>query len=76
VRLSSIFTELADYARHYAAAKGISVLVSGNFFNLFDHYYPLEPKVDLIITEMRNTQYASQPGTDSSQVLLGVNRLH
>jgi hypothetical protein len=33
------------------------VLVSGNFFNLFDYYYPLEPKVDLIITEMRNTRY-------------------
>jgi hypothetical protein len=33
------------------------VLVSGNFFNLFDQYYPLEPKVDLIITEMRNTRY-------------------
>src|SRR5204862_4974320 len=37
--------------------KGGSVLVSGNFFNLFDHYYALEPKVDLIITEMRNTTY-------------------
>jgi hypothetical protein len=33
------------------------VQVSGNFFNLFEHYYPLEPSVDLIITEMRNTTY-------------------
>ena len=33
------------------------MLVSGNFFNLLDQYYPLEPKVDLIITEMRNTRY-------------------
>jgi hypothetical protein len=33
------------------------VLVSGNFFNLYDQYHALEPKVDLIITEMRNTQY-------------------
>ena len=33
------------------------MLVSGNFFNLLDQYYALEPKVDLIITEMRNTRY-------------------
>jgi hypothetical protein len=33
-------------------------LVSGNFFNLVAHwYYAMEPKVDLIITEMRNTRY-------------------
>jgi hypothetical protein len=51
------FGELADYAREYAASKGRSVLVSGNFFNLFAQYYPLEPFVDLIITEMRNTRY-------------------
>jgi hypothetical protein len=52
------FGELADYARQYAAEKGRSVLVSGNFFNLVAHwYYAMEPKVDLIITEMRNTRY-------------------
>jgi hypothetical protein len=52
------FSELADYARQYAAEKGRSVLVSGNFFNLVAHwYYAMEPKVDLIITEMRNTRY-------------------
>ncbi len=55
--ITRYFGELADYAREYAASKGRKVLVSGNFFNLFDHYYPLEPKVDLIITEMRNTRY-------------------
>jgi hypothetical protein len=33
------------------------VLVSGNFFNLFDQYYSLAPYVDLMITEMRNTRY-------------------
>ena len=38
-------------------ARADSVLVSGNFFNLLDQYYALEPKVDLIITEMRNTRY-------------------
>jgi hypothetical protein len=52
------FTELAEYARQYAAEKGRTVLVSGNFFNLIAHwYYALEPEVDLIITEMRNTRY-------------------
>jgi hypothetical protein len=52
------FGELADYAREYAAQKGRKVLVSGNFFNLVAHwYYAMEPKVDLIITEMRNTRY-------------------
>ncbi|HJS19192.1 MAG TPA: hypothetical protein VJ785_10605 [Anaerolineales bacterium] len=52
------FGELADYARQYAVEKGRKVLVSGNFFNLVAHwYYAMEPKVDLIITEMRNTRY-------------------
>jgi hypothetical protein len=52
------FGELANYIREYAAEKGRKVLVSGNFFNLVAHwYYALEPKVDVIITEMRNTRY-------------------
>jgi hypothetical protein len=55
--ITRYFAEMAEYAREYAASKGRSVLVSGNFFNLFDQYYPLEPSVDLIITEMRNTRY-------------------
>jgi hypothetical protein len=55
--ITRYFAEVADYAREYAASKGREVLVSGNFFNLFDQYYPLAPKVDLVITEMRNTTY-------------------
>jgi hypothetical protein len=51
------FAELADYAKEYARSRGREVLVSGNFFHLFDHYYPMEPKVDLIVTEMRNTTF-------------------
>ena len=51
------FGELADEIREYGRSKGREVLVSGNFFNLFDHYYALEPKVDVLITEMRNTTY-------------------
>jgi hypothetical protein len=49
------FGELADYAREYARSVGREVLVSGNFFNLFEHYYAIEPAVDVIVTEMRNT---------------------
>jgi hypothetical protein len=55
--ITRYFGELADYARSYAASKGRSVMVSGNFFNLFDQYHSLAPYVDLIITEMRNTRY-------------------
>jgi hypothetical protein len=51
------FGELADYAREYAASVGRELRISGNFFHLFDHYFALEPKVDVIVTEMRNTTY-------------------
>ena len=51
------FRAVADYARAYGRSKGREVLVSGNFFNLQDHYLPLEPSVDVIVTEMRNTTY-------------------
>jgi hypothetical protein len=57
-QIKRYFGELAHYARQYAASKGRGVLVSGNFFNLVAHwYYAMEPDVDLIITEMRNTRY-------------------
>src|SRR3954454_20160733 len=59
-QIARYFAELADYARAYAAAQGREVLVSGNFFNLFHHYFPLEPKVDLITPEMR-TPSSRQP---------------
>lgn len=55
--ITRYFAELTDYARDYAAKQGREVLVSGNFFNVLDQYYALEPKVDMIITEMRNTRY-------------------
>jgi hypothetical protein len=55
--ITRYFAELADYAREYAAEQERGVLVSGNFFNVLDQYYALEPKVDMVITEMRNTRY-------------------
>jgi hypothetical protein len=54
--ITRYFGELADYAREYGRSRGREVLVSGNFFNMFEHYYALEPKTDLLITEMRNTR--------------------
>ena len=55
--ITRYFAELAAYAREYAAGVGRDIQVSGNFFNLFDNYYSLEPAVDVIVTEMRNTTY-------------------
>jgi hypothetical protein len=55
--ITRYFAELAAYARDYAAGVGRDILVSGNFFNLFDNYYALEPSVDVVVTEMRNTTY-------------------
>jgi hypothetical protein len=55
--ITRYFAELAAYAREYAAGVGRQIQVSGNFFNLFDNYYALEPAVDVVVTEMRNTTY-------------------
>jgi len=60
-QVAKYFAELSDYAHEYARSKGRDVLVSGNFFELGPHYYPIEPKVDILITEMRDTGYR-QPG--------------
>jgi hypothetical protein len=55
--ITRYFAELAAYAREYAASVGRDIQISGNFFNLFDNYYALEPAVDVVVTEMRNTTY-------------------
>jgi hypothetical protein len=51
------FAELSDYVKEYGASKGRDVLVSGNLYYLVPHYYPFEPKVDVLITEMDSTSY-------------------
>ncbi|QGN34942.1 hypothetical protein [Microlunatus sp. Gsoil 973] len=51
------FGELADYAREYARQQGRQIKITGNFFNLFEHYYPMREKVDVLVTEMRNTTH-------------------
>lgn len=52
------FSELADYARDYAKETyNRKVLVSGNFYNLQPAYYPIQPKVDVMITEMEHSLF-------------------
>lgn len=52
------FGELVDYAKDYAReTQGRELPVSGNFFNLQPAYYPIEPKVDILITEMEHTLF-------------------
>lgn len=52
------FGELVDYAKAYARETQHRELpVSGNFFNLQPAYYPIEPKVDILITEMEHTLF-------------------
>ncbi len=52
------FGELADHARAYAKEKyGRTLEISGNFFNMQPAYYPIENKVDLVITEMEHTLF-------------------
>ena len=53
--IRTYFAELAEYAREYASSTSREILISGNFFNLFEHYYAIEPFVDVVVTEMRNT---------------------
>ncbi len=57
-RVRMYFSELADYARQYALEKyGRKLLVSGNFYNMQPAYYPIESKVDIVITEMEHTLF-------------------
>ena len=55
--IAKYFGELADYIKEYGASQGRDVLVSGNFYYLSPHYYPFEPKADVLITEMDSTSY-------------------
>jgi len=52
------FTELADFAKEYAKEKyDRDVMISGNFYNFNPVYYSIEPKVDVLITEMEHTLF-------------------
>lgn len=55
--MTGFFKELTDHIREYGRSKGRDVLVSGNFFHVMHQYMPLQPHVDIIATEMRNTLY-------------------
>jgi hypothetical protein len=51
------FAELADYIKECGRSKGRDVLVCGNYYYLSPHYYPFEPKADILVTEMNATSY-------------------
>ena len=52
------FGELADFARAYAKEKyGRTLEISGNFYNMQPAYYPIENKVDIVVTEMDHTLF-------------------
>lgn len=52
------FGELADFARSYALEKhGRKIEISGNFYNMQPAYYPIENKVDIVVTEMDHTLF-------------------
>lgn len=52
------FSELADFARTYALVKhGRKIEISGNFYNMQPAYYPIENKVDIVVTEMDHTLF-------------------
>jgi hypothetical protein len=55
--IAGYFGELADYIKEYGRSKDRDVLVSGNLFYLSPHFYPFEPKADVLITEMNKTSY-------------------
>ena len=57
-RVKQYFGELADHARKYALEKyGRKLEISGNFYNMQPVYYPIENKVDIVITEMEHTLF-------------------
>ena len=52
------FGELADFIRQYGREKyGRDIQVSGNFYNMQPAYYPIENKVDIVVTEMDHTLF-------------------
>ncbi|MGB4137599.1 MAG: hypothetical protein WA971_13600 [Microbacterium sp.] len=51
------FRELAAYVREYAAEKGRTVRLAGNFYDCAPYYDPMVDEVDVLVTEMRETTY-------------------
>src|SRR5207237_7046625 len=45
------------YAREYGRSKGRDVLVGGNFYEFFPHYYAFAQHADVLITERHVTGY-------------------
>ncbi|MDH2444095.1 hypothetical protein QDR37_09070 [Amnibacterium sp. CER49] len=50
--IAQYFAEIAQYVRTYAQSKGREVRVTANLFNLYPQYFPFEPYVDVVVTEV------------------------
>jgi hypothetical protein len=51
------FRELTQHARDYAASKGRTVRLGGNFYDCAPYYDPMIEEIDVAITELRETGY-------------------
>ena len=51
------FAELAGFARSYAASRGRTVRVTGNFYDCTPYYDPMIDHVDFLLSEFRITDY-------------------
>ncbi|HEY2673997.1 MAG TPA: hypothetical protein VGJ07_26985 [Rugosimonospora sp.] len=60
-RTAENFTELARYARAYAAQQGRTVLLSSNLYDGLPCFDPLVAELDVLVPEQRTTLY-QQPG--------------
>jgi hypothetical protein len=55
--IAETYRDIVDDARAYAAAKGQSLRIAGNFFDCAPYYDPLIEVADVVVTEMAHTRY-------------------
>jgi hypothetical protein len=57
-QIKRYFGEIVEFAKEYSRkTRGMEIPVSGNFFNVTHQYFAMEPCVDVVITEMKNTLF-------------------
>ena len=57
-QIKRYFGEIVKFAKDYSRKRrGMEISVSGNFFNVTHQYFAMEPNVDIVITEMKNTLF-------------------
>lgn len=57
LNLPRTFRELTDFAREHASTTGKEIRLGSNFFNCVGYYDPFIDEVDLVITEMAQTEH-------------------